>query len=307
MKVIIIIFNVAASFCKAYGNLFDPNRDTEDIEWHSRELAQVGMKKKSKKGKKQAKKKSVPPSDAPTMITPPLVGNPNACNCDKSKRPLADQDTSDADYIRNALDLYLSDREEAEQLYGSIECWNVERVTDMHALFTERWFNENLSCWNVSNARSMNEMFYNARNFNGDLSLWDVSQVTDMKKMFNGSAKFNRDVSAWNTSQVTIMEYMFYKAAEFNQNVSNWDVRKVLYMRGMFAFAKKFNQDLKFWDPMNVSDMDDMFYECESFTTHLCWDVSDKSTKQMLRWSSGCVLPQCCEGCQFDDFNVKRC
>ena len=60
--------------------------------------------------------------------------------------------------------------------YGPMREWNVSLVTDFSGLFSGV-FNGNISSWDTSSAKTMSNMFQNARDFNADISLWDVSQV----------------------------------------------------------------------------------------------------------------------------------
>ena len=81
--------------------------------------------------------------------------------------------------------------------YGPMREWNVSLVTDFSGLFSGV-FNGNISSWDTSSAKTMSNMFQNARDFNADISLWDVSQVTSKDGMFDGAHSFNQDHSLWN-------------------------------------------------------------------------------------------------------------
>ena len=75
--------------------------------------------------------------------------------------------------------------------YGTINEWDVGKVTDMSRLFggLER-FDENISNWNVSNVTRMDGMFSGANSFNQPLNAWNVSQVRNMCYMFEGAYIF---------------------------------------------------------------------------------------------------------------------
>ena len=79
--------------------------------------------------------------------------------------------------------------------HGTINEWDVSRVTNMHLVFREAYF------------------------FNQDLSKWGVSRVTNMRGMFMQATSFNQDVSKWDVSRVTEMDEMFYEAESFKQTL----------------------------------------------------------------------------------------
>ena len=72
----------------------------------------------------------------------------------------------DAD-IHEAVNLWFSNKAEAETQYGHISEWDVSSVTNMKELFEwKTQFNEDISSWDVSNVTDMGEMFYYAVAFN---------------------------------------------------------------------------------------------------------------------------------------------
>ena len=72
----------------------------------------------------------------------------------------------DAD-IYEAVNLWFSNKAEAETQYGHISEWDVSSVTNMEELFKgEETFNEDISSWDVSNVTDMGDMFYYAVAFN---------------------------------------------------------------------------------------------------------------------------------------------
>ena len=100
--------------------------------------------------------------------------------------------------LREAVALYLCDKENAIEMYGPINTWNTSEVTDMSKLFENSNFNEDISDWDVSKVEKFNYMFYAATNFNQDLSKWNPK-----------------------SKQYTISS-MFYDASSFTQNIINW-------------------------------------------------------------------------------------
>jgi surface protein len=125
--------------------------------------------------------------------------------------------------ISVAVQLWLSDPEQATAEYGRIEEWDTSEVTDM------------------------SELFFGQTEFNDGISGWDVSQVTIMSSMFSGATSFNQDLSGWDVSQVMNMGDMFRDATAFNQDLSGWDVSQVTEeatcLVGMFNDATSFNYD----------------------------------------------------------------
>jgi surface protein len=141
---------------------------------------------------------------------------------------------------------------------------DVRYITDMNCLFSESWFNGDISKWDVSKVVDMRFMFYSSK-FNGDISKWNVSKVIDMSSMFSKS-KFNNDISNWNTSHVRTMNNMFSES-EFNGDISNWDVSKVRNMQYMFSWSK-FGGDTSNWKPYQLSIIKETFYGCPAPTPY---------------------------------------
>mmetsp|Transcript_38659 Transcript_38659/g.89824 ORF Transcript_38659/g.89824 Transcript_38659/m.89824 type:complete len:98 (+) Transcript_38659:347-640(+) len=85
-------------------------------------------------------------------------------------------------------------------------------VTSMSDMFDKAdLFNQDLSGWNVKNVLNMHRMFSDA-SFNQNLSEWDVSKVTAMDWMFDTAISFDRDLSGWDVGNVTNMYRMFKEA-----------------------------------------------------------------------------------------------
>ena len=160
------------------------------------------------------------------------------------------------DELKNAVNLWCSDKKLALEKYGNISNWDTSYITSMDGLFYELDFNEDLSKWNTSNVENMNCMFWGST-FNGDLSNWDTSNVDNMNCMFYRSS-FNGKISKWDTSNVTKMGCMFYES-KFNQDISKWNTSKVKNMKCMFC-RSLFNKDISNWDTSNVEHMEDIFY-----------------------------------------------
>ncbi len=130
--------------------------------------------------------------------------------------------------IRNASSLWSSNVFNATFLYGSIQLWDVSKVTSLRDLFTgASGFNSDVSDWDVSKVDSMEFTWKSAVVFNSDLSKWDVSKVTSMFATFQSATAFNGDISNWDVSKVDSMELTWKSAVVFNRDLSKWDVSKV--------------------------------------------------------------------------------
>ena len=108
--------------------------------------------------------------------------------------------------LKEAVNLWNTDKKECLKRYGHISEWDVSLITDM------------------------SELFYKQTNFNDDISRWDVSNVTNMRYMFNWAYCFNQPLNNWNVSNVTYMNGMFKEAKSFNQPLNNWNVSNVTNM-----------------------------------------------------------------------------
>lgn len=185
--------------------------------------------------------------------------------------------------IREAVKLWLEDKESAIAEYGHISHWDTSEVTDMSKLFLDaNDFNDPIENWNTSNVTDMSAMFDNAFTFNQPLDKWDTSQVTDMGEMFSTNNEqeyaFNQPIGNWNVSNVTNMRFMFFRARSFNQPLENWDVSNVRSMEGMFSRANTFNQPINKWDTSQVSNLSQMFKYTPFNQPIGNWDVSNVHT-----------------------------
>jgi surface protein len=173
--------------------------------------------------------------------------------------------------LRNAVQAYVTnpaaDTDVAQRYGWPIGEWCVSYIEDFSWLFTYVSINVDIANWDVSNAKSMANMFYQARFFDSDLSSWNVSQVTDMNWMFIGAQEFSSDISSWDVSKVTNMYKMFYTARAFNSDISSWNVSRVTNMRNMFTYAGAFSQNLCSWGSMLAGgsvDVNGMFHQSTS-------------------------------------------
>ena len=115
--------------------------------------------------------------------------------------------------------------------FGTMETWDVSRVTNMNELFQNRRdFNASIGSWNVAQVGTMVKMFQYATSFDQDLSSWNVKKVQNMQYMFNGARAFSRDLRkwTWDVSSVTTAYGMFhstyflnpsYRSPSFAENI----------------------------------------------------------------------------------------
>ena len=185
--------------------------------------------------------------------------------------------TPDNDSLRQAINEYSLNRNNAMTRYGEMRHWNTVNVTNMSRLFSTYIFtgmnDELVEDWDVSNVTDMSYMFANivSSRFNQQLDKWNVSKVTNMSYMFHTCAVFKSPLNSWNVSNVTNMEKMFYFCAFFNQPLDSWNVSNVTNMSSMFAGCGSFNKPLDNWDVSNVRDMSYMFDYCLSYVVLPTW------------------------------------
>ena len=189
--------------------------------------------------------------------------------------------------IRLAVQTWLGDRTQAEQIYGHIKDWDTRQVTDMSHLFHSTGyvdddddlsgiyndFNDDISKWDVSIVTNMNYMFSKTNKFNQRLDKWNVSNVVTMRGMFDFAVAFNQPINNWDVSNVRNMESMFHFATKFNQPLNKWNVSRVQNMNWMFMNATSFNQPIGNWKFRSGVEMESMFSLAESFNQDLTsWD-----------------------------------
>ena len=115
--------------------------------------------------------------------------------------------------LRDAVQLWLSNPEEAKKRHGNISGWNTSEVTDTSCLFKGAVeFNEPIGNWDMRNVTNMTDMFCEATSFNQPLRKWKVSKVTNMSEMFSSAHSFNQPLGQWDVSENTNVSNMFRKA-----------------------------------------------------------------------------------------------
>eukprot|EP00588_Corethron_pennatum_P013403 CAMPEP_0194277496 /NCGR_PEP_ID=MMETSP0169-20130528/9813_1 /TAXON_ID=218684 /ORGANISM="Corethron pennatum, Strain L29A3" /LENGTH=284 /DNA_ID=CAMNT_0039021495 /DNA_START=356 /DNA_END=1213 /DNA_ORIENTATION=- len=212
----------------------------------------------------------LPPSETPTQNpfswnTPPPTFDPTDFpSLSESNVPTSPPTCFTDSSFEEAVALYISHQETAEEKYGNINSWCISGVTDLSNLFVSdnddeyNDFNGDLNGWDLSSVTSLVQTFYDARQFNGDISDWNLSSVTDFFGCFYHANSFDQNISTWDLSLVQLFNYAFYGAEAFNQAISGWDVTGGINFNFMFSNAKSFNQCLE-WSIMNGAQTSDMF------------------------------------------------
>ena len=101
--------------------------------------------------------------------------------------------------LREAVKLFFENKEETIKKYRPNNKWNTSNVTDMSDLFSNSYFNEDISNWNVNKVHNFCRMFKNAKKFNQDLSKWEgvSTSRSSVFSMFVGATAFNQYFRKW--------------------------------------------------------------------------------------------------------------
>jgi surface protein len=208
--------------------------------------------------------------------------------------------------LQNAVNLWCSNRSEAEAQWGHISQWDVSHVTDTSDLFKDQVdFNDDISEWDVSNVTNMSNMFSGAVQFDLSLSKWKLfNQFKKKKKTKCSTVRLLLDCyfSIYQAIPVelrtiihdyiqcpidneNIREAVQYWISDPEQcfwycgHISSWHTGRVTDMSRLFEGEKDFNEMINNWDVSNVTDMSKMFSGAASFNQPLDhWDVENVRT-----------------------------
>ncbi len=184
--------------------------------------------------------------------------------------------------LRVAITSYFADDETVSveenlrirYLFGPIEEWQTQQVTNTTNLFAFRPFNCNIEWWDVGQVRDAAIMFQECRTFNQPLERWNTANFRDCEGMFGGCVLFNQPLNGWNVKSIEISTNMFRNCAQFNQPLDQWNTRSLRNARRMFEECCVFNQSLNTWDVSEVRCFDSMFKHCVRFNQPLDrWNV----------------------------------
>ncbi len=192
-------------------------------------------------------------------------------------RPLLDNN------IRDAAKLWMQNKDQATLIFGPINEWRTELITDMSFTFADEanhvnaplnTFNDNIDEWDVSNVVLMTGMLQGCVYFNQPLNKWNIRKVVDVSNMFRHCHTFNQPLDNWDTTSFLCMNGMFANAHVFNHSLATWSVGNVMSMNELFKGAHAFNQPLNNWDVSHVESMSCMFKSAYQFNQPLNnWDV----------------------------------
>lgn len=189
----------------------------------------------------------------------------------------AQQEALSNDNIRSAIQLWVTQGEEAEIRYGRIEEWDVSGVSNFTALFDSTVdFSADLSSWNTASVTTLRAAFYNTTNFSSRIASWDVSAVTDMRVMLSYAVDFQSDISSWDVSNVRNMRAAFNGYSYTGEKtddlgapetiaISSWKTDSLTDMEGLFAETSYFHTDLTGWTTSKVTNMAFMLESSEHF------------------------------------------
>jgi hypothetical protein len=142
----------------------------------------------------------------------------------------------DNETIRQAVNEWCLNRNNALMLYGPISQWDTSGVTDMSTLFMQKkTFNDNIERWDVSKVTTMQNMFSSAEMFNQPINRWDIQSVKNLSYMFSSNQRFNQPLNQWDVKNVSDMSFMFFHSVSFNQLLDDWKVDPLCDIRSMFV------------------------------------------------------------------------
>ena len=124
--------------------------------------------------------------------------------------------------------------ESANSAGSGIGNWDTSSVTTIAKIFSNGWFNQDISKWDVSKVKNMLNAFNGANKFDQDLSGWNTSSVENMSTTFRRAVRFKSDISGWNTSSVTDMRSFLKETEDFDHDLSGWTVNNVTQCEGFY-------------------------------------------------------------------------
>ena len=165
---------------------------------------------------------------------------------------------------------------------------NTEKVTNMYSMFynCSKLTSLDVTKFNTANVTDMSYMFYNCSSLTSlDVTHFNTAKVTDMGYMFRGcSSLTSLDVTHFNTENVKDMSRMFYNCSSLTSlDVTHFNTANVTSMSNMFyGCSGLISLDVTNFNTANVTNMSDMFAGCSKLTS---LDVTNFNTANVTDMS----------------------
>ena len=189
---------------------------------------------------------------------------------------------------------------------------NTEKVTNMYSMFynCSKLTSLDVTKFNTANVTDMSYMFYNCSSLTSlDVTHFNTAKVTDMSYMFRGcSFLTSLDVTHFNTENVTDMSYMFRGCSFLTSlDVTHFNTANVTDMSNMFSSCSSLTSlDVTHFNTANVADMNGMFSSCSKLTS---LDVTNFNTAKVTNMSymfTNCVALTSLDVTNFNTANVTN-
>ena len=171
---------------------------------------------------------------------------------------------------------------------------NTEKVTNMYSMFynCSKLTSLDVTKFNTANVTDMSYMFYNCSSLTSlDVTHFNTANVTDMSHMFyNCSSLTSLDVTHFNTEKVTGMNGMFKSCSSLTSlDVTHFNTANVADMCCMFSSCSKLTSlDVTNFNTANVTDMSFMFCNCVALTSLYLTNFNTEKVTNMERMFIGC-------------------
>ena len=182
---------------------------------------------------------------------------------------------------------------------------NLETITDLKYLNTEKVTNMNrmfYSCnsltsldvthFNTANVTDMSLMFYSCSSLTSlDVTNFNTEMVTNMGSMFSScSSLTSLDVTHFNTANVVDMNYMFSNCSSLTSlDVTHFNTANVKNMESMFSTCSSLTSlDVTHFNTEKVTNMISMFSDCSSLTSLDLTHFNTAKVKYMYYMFSNC-------------------
>ena len=189
---------------------------------------------------------------------------------------------------------------------------NTEKVTNMYSMFynCSKLTSLDVTKFNTANVTDMSYMFYNCSSLTSlDVTHFNTAKVTDMSYMFRGcSSLTSLDVTHFNTENVKDMRRMFYNCSSLTSlDVTHFNTANVTDMSNMFSSCSSLTSlDVTHFNTANVADMNGMFSDCSKLTS---LDVTNFNTAKVTNMSymfTNCVALTSLDVTNFNTANVTN-